>query len=364
MVKVWWMMIPNRQRKCKKIHWLQDFVKSIIDDSIPPSVPEEQIPFPENRNFFPDGYVYTPPLMGQAATKHPKPVYILQPPGTGTSQYSLSTNDPSYETRIARHDNWPLPSQIQSVDIPIKNVGYHIDPQEVAPRHMEGVPVTPTRRASSLLSQRLVIHGALSILFIFIAAGIFMTMMPLGNHKDLSTHVPFSFHTISVRKNDTVLIEAQSATATAVTVDGYDPGGGRIYAGVLTLPDVAHIAVADYGSLSHFFYGQCTYWANMRYHQTTGHWIPWLGNAYQWAYQAPAYGWTLSTTPNPHGSSIMVFSPYAEGAGAYGHVAVVEGVNSDGSVTTSNWNWGGAWATLTYRTFYPGPGVSFIWYPN
>ena len=176
--------------------------------------------------------------------------------------------------------------------------------------------------------------------------------------------MPFSFHTLSVRRNDTVLIEGQSATATAVTVDGYDPGGGLTYAGVLAIPETVHIPAADYGSLTHFFYGQCTYWANMRYHQTTGHWIPWLGNAYQWAYQAPAYGWTLSTTPNPHGASIMVFSPYAEGAGAYGHVAVVESVNNDGSVTTSNWNWGGAWATLSYRTFYPGPGVSFIWYPG
>ncbi|GCF06634.1 hypothetical protein KDI_01980 [Dictyobacter arantiisoli] len=172
------------------------------------------------------------------------------------------------------------------------------------------------------------------------------------------------FHSIAVRKNDTALIDAQSATATAVTVDGYDPGGGRMYSGVQVQPQDAQTSAADYGSLNRFFYGQCTYWVNKRYHQVTGHWIPWLGNAYQWAYQAPAYGWNISDIPNPHGASIMVFSPYTEGAGAYGHVAVVERVNDDGSILTSNWNWDGAWATLTWRTFYPGTGIHFIWYPG
>jgi surface antigen len=126
----------------------------------------------------------------------------------------------------------------------------------------------------------------------------------------------------------------------------------------------AHGAAMDSGSVDHFLYGQCTYWANMRYHQLTGHWIPWLGNASQWAYEAPTYGWTISDTPNPHGVSIMVFGPYAESSGAYGHVAVVERVNADGSVYTSNWNWHGAWATLSYMTFYPTNGVHFIWFPD
>jgi surface antigen len=124
------------------------------------------------------------------------------------------------------------------------------------------------------------------------------------------------------------------------------------------------MSTVESGNLGRFFYGQCTYWANMRYHQLTGRWIPWLGDAYEWAYQAPAYNWMLSNTPNPHGYSIMVFSPDAEGSGTYGHVAVVERVNPDGSVLTSNWNWDGMWATQSWLTFYPGRGVSFIWYPN
>lgn len=362
------MMVPNRQRKYKKIHWLQDVVKSIIYDTIPPSTPGEQLPFPQNRYFVPEDCANTPPLTCPTNSELPNRFYTLQPPGI--SQYSLSVSDPVYKTHIAPHDNYPLPGQLQMNDLSTRDLGQHRARQEAASRYQEIIPLhlhpdsVNAQHLPSLLSRRFVVHGALSILFIFVATATFISMVPLGYHKDLAAHTLFSFHTLSVRKNDTVLIEGQSATATAVTVDGYDPGGGLTYAGVLAIPEAVHIAAADYGSLTHFFYGQCTYWANMRYHQATGHWIPWLGNAYQWAYQAPAYGWTLSTTPNPRGTSIMVFSPYAEGAGAYGHVAVVESVNSDGSVTTSNWNWGGAWATLSYRTFYPGPGVSFIWYPG
>jgi surface antigen len=61
----------------------------------------------------------------------------------------------------------------------------------------------------------------------------------------------------------------------------------------------------------------------------------------------------------------MVLGPGVEGASYFGHVAVVEKVNSNGSVLTSNFNWyaNGGWDTLSYWTFTPGPGVSFVWHP-
>lgn len=361
-------MSLNHQYKRKKTYWLQSRIRLIFYNPVSPSTPVEQIPFSTNMHPFPGDYIHTPPL-NSATYKNISPrFYPLQSPDT--AQYSHPVRYPVYDVHLANHNNQPLPPQSSFEEWQVKDVSFYSNPQEIASRSISGIPAVATsthayKRVAYLLSgRRFVVHGALSILFIFIAAGIFMTMVPLDSHEGLNKGLPLRFHTISVRKNVTALIEAQSATATAVTIDGYDPGGGHTYAGVLARSDAMHVSAADYGSLSRFFYGQCTYWVNMRYHQSTGHWIPWLGNAYQWAYQAPAYGWTLSATPNPHGSSIMVFSPYSEGAGAYGHVAVVESVNSDGSVLTSNWNWGGDWATLTYRTFYPGPGVSFIWYPN
>ena len=62
----------------------------------------------------------------------------------------------------------------------------------------------------------------------------------------------------------------------------------------------------------------------MRYEELTGHFVPWLGNADEWACQAAAYGWVTSTVPNPNGPSIIVLAPGVQGAGSYGHVAVVE----------------------------------------
>ena len=64
--------------------------------------------------------------------------------------------------------------------------------------------------------------------------------------------------------------------------------------------------------------------------------------------------------------SIIVLAPGVQGAGGFGHVAVVERINSDGSVYVSTWNWyagGGGWARTSYWTFYPGPGVTFVWHP-
>ena len=147
---------------------------------------------------------------------------------------------------------------------------------------------------------------------------------------------------------------AQAATATAyVRQDGYDQSGSTNGGPVVSGP----------GGLYRFSYGQCTYWANLRYHALTGYWIPWLGNAYQWAYGASASGWIVSSTP--HVPSIIVLQPGVQGAGYFGHVAIVERINSDGSVWTSNYNWyaNGGWAYLSYWTFHPGPGVTFVWHP-
>ena len=120
------------------------------------------------------------------------------------------------------------------------------------------------------------------------------------------------------------------------------------------------------------YIGQCTWWAAQRYHDLSGVWVPWAGNANQWLAGAQANGW--QATPNaPKGlPSIICLQGYAgQGAnGLYGHVAVVESVNSDGSVNTSNMNWTDSNAPVLTSvqglpirkvTFTPGPGVSFLY---
>jgi surface antigen len=115
------------------------------------------------------------------------------------------------------------------------------------------------------------------------------------------------------------------------------------------------------GSASNVFPpGQCTWWANQRYHQLYGPFVPWRTNAdaFQWVARAIDFGWHVSGLP--HRGSIMVLQPYVEGAYGLGHVAVVEQVLTDGRVIASSINWGANPNMVTQATFNPGPGVSFI----
>ena len=198
-----------------------------------------------------------------------------------------------------------------------------------------------------------VISIAAIVLLLCISLGTALAASPLnGGSGHLSNPIQFVASLVHNSDNSPSLI-AQQATATAVLQqDGFDPG-----LGVITQPGA--------GGLNRFAFGQCTYWANMRYHALTGYWVPWLGNAYQWAYGASSSGWIVSSRPNPNGPSIIVLGPGVEGASYFGHVAVVERINKDGSVYTSNFNWysNGGWDILSYVTFMPGPGVSFTWHP-
>jgi surface antigen len=202
-----------------------------------------------------------------------------------------------------------------------------------------------------------VVHIAVITVLVFIVLITLIAVVPTGNEAASRFNPFISF--MHFAKNDsrnTFLLPQQAATATAVTQDGFDPGSGT-YAGVQGAPsDIGG------GGANRFFYGQCTYWANMRYHELTGHWVSWLGNAAQWYYGAMSSGWVVSDSP--HLYSIIVLQPGVQEAGWYGHVAVVEKISSDGSVLTSNWNWQGSWGRETWVTFRPGPGVSFVWYPG
>jgi surface antigen len=189
------------------------------------------------------------------------------------------------------------------------------------------------------------------VLLLMITLGTALAASPLnGENGHFTNPIQLVANLVHNSNNSPSLIQ-QQATATAILrQDGYDPNSG-----VTTQ--------AGAGGLNRFAFGQCTYWANMRYHQLTGYWVPWLGNAYQWKYGANISGWIVSSKPIV--PSIIVLQPGVEGAGYYGHVAIVERINADGSVYTSNYNWyaNGGWDTLSYWTFMPGSGVSFVYHP-
>jgi surface antigen len=114
------------------------------------------------------------------------------------------------------------------------------------------------------------------------------------------------------------------------------------------------------GTGNYFPYGQCIWWANQRYFQLHGVFVPWRtqSDAWEWTARAYQFGWHVSSSPTV--GSIIDLQPWVQGAYGLGHVAVVEQVLSNGHVITSNMNWGANPWQVTYVQFTPGPGVTFI----
>jgi len=98
------------------------------------------------------------------------------------------------------------------------------------------------------------------------------------------------------------------------------------------------------GLANGFSYGYCTWWVA---HKRP---VPWRGNAYQWWWNARAFG--FAEGPTPRAGSIMVMG--ISGSSPQGHVAYVESVNPNGSFLVSEMNWwgvpGGGWNRVDYRT--------------
>lgn len=215
--------------------------------------------------------------------------------------------------------------------------------------------------------RRWVVQAAVGALVIVIAVSALLTISPIarGNAGSFPLASSSIDQTKAQNNSSNFITAQQAATATAVTQDGFDPGNGQTYAGVATpppsIPTPPPVVDSTGSTLGRFSYGQCTYHADERYHELTGYWVSWLGNANEWAGGASSAGWNVSSSP--HYPSIIVLQAGVQGAGGYGHVAVVEKINSDGSVYTSNMNWNGGWGAISYVTFHPGPGVSFVWHP-
>ena len=100
-----------------------------------------------------------------------------------------------------------------------------------------------------------------------------------------------------------------------------------------------------------FTYGYCTWWVAHRRP------IPWRGNAYQWWWNARAFGFAEGATPRAGAVMVMGIS----GSSPEGHVAYVESVNPNGSFIVSEMNWwgvtGGGWNRVDYRTVTSMQGV-------
>jgi len=129
---------------------------------------------------------------------------------------------------------------------------------------------------------------------------------------------------------------AANAAANASAAQGSTkPSAGATPAPAPAAPSspgyVGH-ATGDVGNVYPF--SQCTWWVYIRRHQLGLPVGSYFGNGHQWDESARRLGYQVDN--NPTVGSIMVFERGQYGADyMYGHVAVVERVNANGTVTTS-----------------------------
>ncbi|GER87773.1 hypothetical protein KDW_19350 [Dictyobacter vulcani] len=271
------------------------------------------------------------------------------PPKTGTQETNLiSSRMPENHTEEI---------QLSLISIPGRNNGPDTArlPLVIPGNGARNIATAPLRKRKSPL-----VHIWIGIMIIAIITGALLAFIPTGDSsgKNITTGI---FHPTTnmkaSQKNETALISAQAATATAVMQDGF----GQPISVKVTPPAASKDFVPDASFDNRYLMGQCTYWADFRYHQLTGYAVPWMYDAKGWAYGASqSPGWVVSSTPKV--PSILVLQPGTQGAGLqYGHVAIVERINSDGTLYTSAWNVVGP-GILTYMTYHITPGVSFVWH--
>ncbi|RBP98817.1 lytic transglycosylase domain-containing protein [Bifidobacterium xylocopae] len=128
---------------------------------------------------------------------------------------------------------------------------------------------------------------------------------------------------------------------TAATGGGGGATAGKLSPGLKMKADGVHVDVAAmgiqytwYGGGSGYQPGQCTWWAANRRanigHPVTAH----MGNGGAWANTARSMGWPVGHEPRL--GAAMSISPGLLGSDpSYGHVAVVEQINPDGSIVIS-----------------------------
>jgi surface antigen len=158
-------------------------------------------------------------------------------------------------------------------------------------------------------------------------------------------------------------IGAQSVHAMPVVVSESDTSQAGLTQRASMAPVLETNAMAPAKAIGYanpYTYPQCTWWADQRYYQRHGVFVPWTKDAmaWQWTTRAADFGWHISSRPKI--GSILVLQPGVQGAGVYGHVAIVEQVQGNNRVIASSTNWGADPYTVTSSQFLIGFGVTFV----
>ncbi len=123
-------------------------------------------------------------------------------------------------------------------------------------------------------------------------------------------------------------------------------GGGSAYSTINS-----QIARASAGN--RYAFGNCTWYAYERRAQLGRPVGSFWGNAATWASYARSAGYLVNNRP--------AVGAVMQNGGGYGHVAIVESVNADGSITLSEMNYAGNFNRVTSRTMSAGSAAGFTY---
>lgn len=151
--------------------------------------------------------------------------------------------------------------------------------------------------------------------------------------------------------NGTVSYNGLAAGVHAFSVRAVDTASGQV-------SDTADTAWTVNVTKDPFPADQCTSWA---YQKRPDVWdssalTPGSWNAYAWVDHARAVGYTVDT--HPQQGDLAVWGQNVHGTGATGHVAYVESVNDDGTITVSET--GGVYGSTPHTSTYSADGLLFI----
>ncbi|WP_161980955.1 phage tail tip lysozyme [Streptococcus sp. S784/96/1] len=104
--------------------------------------------------------------------------------------------------------------------------------------------------------------------------------------------------------------------------------------------------------------GNCTWYVYNRMTEIGKPIYAYLGDASSWVESSRARGYTITTTPRV-GSAAVFLNNVAGAHPHWGHVGVVEYVNSDGTFLMSEMNFTGLYR-MTWRTLSPQAGIYFV----
>jgi len=134
-----------------------------------------------------------------------------------------------------------------------------------------------------------------------------------------------------------------------VSIPGGVPGGGGYPGAWASAPLDAYI---DPWGL---YTRECVSYVAWKIH-STGRYVPHFGgagNANQWPSTAARYGISSGSTPKAGAAAVM-------NIGYYGHVMYVESVNSDGTITVSDYNF--AWDGLYRHYTRSASGLTYVYF--